>query len=195
MGLTSGAKLGPYEILSPLGAGGMGEVYRARDTRLGRDVALKVLPQALASDAERMARFQREAQVLASLNHPSIAAIYGLVDAAEESGPPAALLPDNQVAFIAGTDSSKAIAIASAGDGKIIRHIEAVKGEDVENLAASPDGNTLYYAMEGNVWAIPAADGSPRKLCAGDGVASTAEFYGRHIAFRVEQGWPHPGLR
>jgi serine/threonine protein kinase len=83
MGLTSGAKLGPYEILSPLGAGGMGEVYRARDTRLGRDVALKVLPQAFASDAERMARFKREARVLASLNHSNIAAIYGFEDAGE----------------------------------------------------------------------------------------------------------------
>jgi hypothetical protein len=83
MGLTSGAKLGPYEILSPLGAGGMGEVYRARDTRLGRDVALKVLPRAFASDAERLARFKREAQVLAALNHPNIAALYGLEDSGD----------------------------------------------------------------------------------------------------------------
>jgi eukaryotic-like serine/threonine-protein kinase len=80
MSLAAGTKLGPYEILSPLGAGGMGEVYRARDTKLGREVALKVLPQAFAADADRMARFQREAQVLASLNHPNIAAIYGLED-------------------------------------------------------------------------------------------------------------------
>jgi serine/threonine protein kinase len=78
MGLASGMKLGPYEILSPLGEGGMGEVYRARDTKLNRDVALKVLPEVFARDAERMARFRREAQVLASLNHPNIATIYGL---------------------------------------------------------------------------------------------------------------------
>src|SRR6266571_8121915 len=77
---STGTKLGPYEIVVPLGAGGMGEVYRARDTKLGRDVALKVLPEAFARDADRMARFQREAQVLASLNHPNIAAIYGLED-------------------------------------------------------------------------------------------------------------------
>src|SRR6516162_3374439 len=82
MVLTLGSRLGPYEILLLLGAGGMGEVYQARDTKLGRDVALKVLPEALAKNPERMARFQREAQVLASLNHPNIAAIYGL----EESG-------------------------------------------------------------------------------------------------------------
>ena len=78
MPLEAGTRLGPYEILSPLGAGGMGEVYRARDGHLGRDVAIKVLPQAVAQDAERLARFQREAQVLASLNHPHIGAIYGL---------------------------------------------------------------------------------------------------------------------
>ena len=78
--LLSGTKLGPYEITGALGAGGMGEVYRARDTRLGRDVAIKVLPEAVARDAERLARLRREAQVLASLNHPNIAAIYGFED-------------------------------------------------------------------------------------------------------------------
>ena len=78
MPLAPGDKLGPYEILAPLGAGGMGEVYRARDTKLNRDVAIKVLPASLANDADYLARFQREAQVLASLNHPNIATIYGL---------------------------------------------------------------------------------------------------------------------
>ena len=76
--VKTGAKLGPYEIVAPLGAGGMGEVYRARDAKLNRDVALKILPDAFASDPDRMARFTREAQVLASLNHPNIAHIYGL---------------------------------------------------------------------------------------------------------------------
>src|SRR5438034_5649753 len=80
MNLTAGARIGPYEIVALLGAGGMGEVYRGRDSRLGRDVALKVLPAKFSADAERMSRFQREAQVLASLNHPNIAAIYGLED-------------------------------------------------------------------------------------------------------------------
>ena len=78
MALEPGTRLGTYEIGAALGAGGMGEVYRARDTRLQRDVALKILPDAFATDPERLARFEREAQVLASLNHPHIAAIYGL---------------------------------------------------------------------------------------------------------------------
>src|ERR1700683_4127755 len=80
MSFASGSRLGHYEILTPLGAGGMGEVYRARDFKLGRDVALKVLPDAFARDPDRMARFQREAKILASLSHPNIAAIYGLED-------------------------------------------------------------------------------------------------------------------
>jgi serine/threonine protein kinase len=78
MPLSAGAKLGPYEILAPIGAGGMGEVYRARDTTLGREVAIKVLPDALARDPERLARFKREAKVLASLNHPNVGQIYGV---------------------------------------------------------------------------------------------------------------------
>jgi len=79
--LTPGVRLGTYEIVALLGAGGMGEVYRARDTKLGRDVALKLLPDSFAGDAERLARFQREAHVLAALNHPHIGAIYGLDEA------------------------------------------------------------------------------------------------------------------
>jgi eukaryotic-like serine/threonine-protein kinase len=81
MPLGPGTRLGPYEILSALGAGGMGEVYRARDTRLKREVAIKVLPEAVATDSERLARFQREAEVLASLSHPNIAHVYGLEQA------------------------------------------------------------------------------------------------------------------
>ena len=83
MALLSGARLGAYEIVAPLGAGGMGEVYRARDSKLGRDVALKVIPDTFALDPDRLARFKREAQVLASLNHPHIAAIYGFEDSGE----------------------------------------------------------------------------------------------------------------
>jgi eukaryotic-like serine/threonine-protein kinase len=88
MALTSGTRLGSYEVLALIGAGGMGEVYSARDTLLNRNVALKVLPEVFAADPERMARFEREAKLLASLNHTNIAAIYGL----EESGPTRALV-------------------------------------------------------------------------------------------------------
>ena len=89
MSLAPGTRLGAYEILSLLGAGGMGQVYRARDTKLNRDVAIKVLPDSLANDSERLARFSREAQVLASLNHPNIAHIHGLEDS---TGVPALVL-------------------------------------------------------------------------------------------------------
>jgi len=78
MSLAPGTSIGSYKIVSAIGAGGMGEVYRATDTRLGRDVAIKVLPAAVASDSERLARFDREARMLAALNHPHIAQIYGL---------------------------------------------------------------------------------------------------------------------
>src|SRR5262245_52883159 len=81
--LRAGMRLGSYEVLSQLGAGSMGEVYRARDTRLGRDVAIKVLPALFLSDPERRTRFEREARVLASLNHPHIAAIYGVEEAGD----------------------------------------------------------------------------------------------------------------
>ena len=82
MALAAGTRLGSYEITSAIGAGGMGEVYEAHDTKLGRDVAIKVLPEAFAHDAECLSRFQREAKMLASLNHPNIATIHGL----EQSG-------------------------------------------------------------------------------------------------------------
>ena len=79
--VLSGRRLGVYQVQARIGVGGMGEVYRARDTKLGRDVALKILPRLFTSDPERLARFEREARVLASLNHPHIGAIYGLEDA------------------------------------------------------------------------------------------------------------------
>src|SRR5262245_46386980 len=82
MSLQPGSRLGSFEILSQLGMGGMGEVYRARDARLKRDVAIKVLPEGFAKDADRLARFKREAEVLATLNHSNIASVYGL----EEDG-------------------------------------------------------------------------------------------------------------
>ena len=78
MPLAAGTRLGVFEILAPLGKGGMGEVYRAKDTKLEREVAVKILPEEMAKRPERMARFEREAKLLAALNHPHIAAIHGL---------------------------------------------------------------------------------------------------------------------
>jgi eukaryotic-like serine/threonine-protein kinase len=100
--LTPGTHLGVYEVTAPIGEGGMGQVFRARDTKLNRDVALKVLPDSFASDADRLARFTREAQTLASLNHPNIAAIYGL----EESGGITALVME----LVDGADLSQRLA-------------------------------------------------------------------------------------
>ena len=102
MALTPGTRLGVYHIVAPIGEGGMGQVYRATDAKLKRHVAIKVLPPSLATDADRLARFQREAEVLASLNHPNIAAIYGL----EESGGMTALVME----LVDGDDLSQRIA-------------------------------------------------------------------------------------
>src|SRR5688500_6505798 len=88
MSIGPGARVGPYEVAAQIGAGGMGEVYRARDTKLDRDVAIKVLPPLFVADAERAARFEREARTLAALNHPNIGGIYGL----EESNGAMALI-------------------------------------------------------------------------------------------------------
>src|ERR1022692_1811554 len=106
MSLVPGTRLGPFEILAPIGAGGMGEVYRAKDTKLKRDVALKVLPDSFAGDPERMARFQREAEMLASLNHRNIAQIYGVEDRAlvmelVEGGSPKGPMPFDEAWKIA----------------------------------------------------------------------------------------------
>ena len=102
MALTPGTRLGVYEITAQIGEGGMGQVYRATDTKLKRQVAIKILPPTLAADHDRLARFQREAEVLASLNHPNIAAIYGL----EESGGTTALVME----LVEGEDLSQRIA-------------------------------------------------------------------------------------
>ena len=85
MSIAAGAKIGPYEILSILGAGGMGEVYRARDSRIGRDVAVKVLSPGIAADPDRLRRFEQEARAVAALNHPNIMAVF---DIGEHSGSP-----------------------------------------------------------------------------------------------------------
>src|SRR5437870_5437566 len=88
MALGPGTRLGPYELLSPIGSGAMGDVYRARDTRLTRDVAIKILPAVFACDPDRLARFEREARAVAAINHPNILAVHdvGSADAAEADG-------------------------------------------------------------------------------------------------------------
>ncbi len=103
MTLAEGTRLGSYEITGVIGAGGMGEVYRARDTKLNRDVAIKVLPALFALDPSRVQRFEREAQALAALNHPNIAQIYGVVD---EPGAGYALVME----FVAGEDLAQRLA-------------------------------------------------------------------------------------
>src|SRR4026207_2229707 len=93
MSLAAGTRVGSYQVLSLLGAGGMGAAYLARDLKLNRDVALKILPDSLAGDTDRLVRFRREAQVLASLNHPNIGHIYGFEDSPSTSSGPAANPP------------------------------------------------------------------------------------------------------
>ncbi len=147
MALTAGQRIGVYEVSGPLGAGGMGEVYRARDTRLGRDVALKILPAAFASDPERLARFEREAQVLAALNHPHIAAIHGF----EESNQVRALVMElvegeTLAERIAGQPMSldDALAIArQVADALEAAHNQGIVHRDLKpaNIKTTPDGN------------------------------------------------------
>src|SRR6266850_4633808 len=152
MPLGPGTRLGPYEIASAIGAGGMGEVYRARDTRLKRDVALKILPDSFATDSDRLVRFQREAEVLASLNHPNIAHIHGL----EESGTVHALVME----LVEGEDLSQRIArgpipldealsiakqIAEALEAA---HEQGIIHRDLKpaNIKVTPLGVTLMFA-------------------------------------------------
>ena len=137
MSLAPGTRVGVYEIVAPIGAGGMGEVYRARDTRLGREAAIKVLPEHFASDGERVARFEREARTLASLNHPHIAQIYGL----EQSDATVALVME----LIAGEDLAERIArgpIAASEALAIARQIadalDAAHGQGIVHRDLKP---------------------------------------------------------
>jgi serine/threonine protein kinase/tetratricopeptide (TPR) repeat protein len=146
MALTPGTKLGPYEIQSPLGAGGMGEVYRATDTKLGRDVALKVLPVEMAHDPERLARFRREAKALAQLDHPNIVTIYSV----EESGGVHFLTmqlvegqPLERLITSTGLPFAQIVEIASAlGDALAAAHEKGIVHRDLKpaNVMVSNDG-------------------------------------------------------
>jgi serine/threonine protein kinase len=132
--LPAGTRLGVYEILAPIGAGGMGEVYRARDTKLHRDVALKILPDAFTNDRDRLARFEREAQTLAALNHPHIAHIHGLED---RDGVPALVME-----FVDGEDLAQRLVrgpIALDEAMPIARQIaEALEAAHEQGIASRP---------------------------------------------------------
>jgi predicted Ser/Thr protein kinase len=141
MRLSPGDKLGPYEILAPLGAGGMGEVYRARDTKLDRDVAIKVLPAAFAQHPDRLARFEREAKVLASLNHTNIASIYAVEESSEGKALVMELVEGETLQGPVPVDTAlkHAAQIASALDAA---HEKGITHRDLKpaNIMLTPDG-------------------------------------------------------
>jgi serine/threonine protein kinase/Tol biopolymer transport system component len=145
MTLLPGARLGPYEITSAIGAGGMGEVFRARDTKLNRDVAIKVLPAAFADDPERLARFTREAQTLASLNHPNIAAIYGIEEIASADSQVDRLAmtdgtsPAGRLAMAERTSPGDIVAMTKGAGASRALVMELVEGEDLSaHIARGP---------------------------------------------------------
>src|SRR6266545_3430660 len=173
MPLSAGTRLGPYEILSALGAGGMGEVYRARDTKLEREVAIKVLPDGFVSDPERVARFQREAKTLASLNHPHIGGIYGFEDS---GGVHALVLELVEGPTLADRIAHGPIAIDEAlpiakqiAEALEEAHEQGIVHRDLKpaNIKLRPDGAVkvldfgLAKALEPPAAASPSGTGSP----------------------------------
>ena len=153
----AGTRLGPYEVLAAIGAGGMGEVYRARDTKLGRDVALKILPEAFANDPDRLARFEREARLLASLNHPNIAQIFGL----EDSTGVRALAME----LVEGTTLEELIARSrsDAGGGLSLDQALAIARQIADALEAAHEAGIVHRDLKpGNV--IVRTDGRAKVL-------------------------------
>jgi serine/threonine-protein kinase len=180
MSLTAGTRIGPYEIVSALGAGGMGEVFRARDTKLNRDVAIKVLPDNVAADSERLARFEREAQTLAAVNHSRIAQIYGVIElgtATERDPGTVALVME----FVAGEDLAQrltrgpiplddAVTIArQIAEGLEAAHERGIVHRDLKpaNVKVTPDGSVklldfgLAKAAVSETSSLPATSNSP----------------------------------
>ena len=168
MPLSAGAKLGSYEVIAPIGAGGMGEVYRARDTRLQRDVALKVLPELMAADPERKARFEREAQLLASLNHPHVGQIYGV----QEVGA-------GGLALVMELVEGRTLAdlIQSAGSGLPLLEAISLAQQIASGLEAAHDRGIIHRDLKpGNV--MVNADGQVKVLDFGLGKALAPESSG-----------------
>ncbi len=160
-----GKKLSHYEVIEKIGAGGMGEVYRARDTKLGRDVALKILPEVFANDTERLGRFEREAQLLASLNHPNIASIYGL----EQSGSHKFLVLE----LVEGDDLSKRLASGPLS----IEDALTVARQICDGLEAAHDQGVIHRDLKpGNV--VANADGDVKVLDFGLAKALDTEVSG-----------------
>ena len=173
MSLAPGTRLGPYEITGQIGAGGMGEVYCARDTKLDRDVAIKILPGAFAADTDRIARFQREARTLASLNHPNIAHIHGLEDS---NGVRALVMELVEGEDLAQRIARGAIPVAEAlpiakqmADALEAAHEQGIIHRDLKpaNIKVRPDGTVkvldfgLAKAMEPTGVASPSVSQSP----------------------------------
>src|SRR6202140_1552009 len=147
MALAAGTRLGAYEVLAQIGAGGMGEVYKARDTKLGRDVAIKALPEAFAHDPDRLSRFQREAKLLASLNHPNIATIHGLEDSNGTSYLVMEMVPGDTLAQRIKRDGAVPVEEALAIAKQIAEALEAAHEKGIiprdlkpANVKVTPEG-------------------------------------------------------
>jgi serine/threonine protein kinase len=166
--LEPGARLGVYEVVSAIGAGGMGEVYRARDTKLGRDVALKILPDIFVGDADRVARFEREAQVVAALNHPNIAIIHGFQ---ESDGVKALVLELVEGETLSGVIARGPVALADAlviarqiADALETAHDKGIVHRDLkpDNIKLTPEGKikVLDFGLAKMLEAEPARNPS-----------------------------------
>src|ERR1700691_1587069 len=175
MNLTSGTKLGPYEIVSLLGAGGMGEVYRARDARLKREVAIKVLPQALSQDAERLRRFEQEALATAALNHPNILAVF---DVGTNEGSPYVVSELLEGETLRERLRSGAMAVRKTLDyalqiahGLAAAHAKGIIHRDLkpENLFLTKDGRVkiLDFGLGGMTQRRPLSNPSPARVTHG----------------------------